>query len=324
MDSVGSSPLVTIAIPTHNRADGYLRLALESALAQAYEPLEIVVADNCSTDDTPRLVRSYGDRRIRYVRHRSPLRPNDNFNFCVEAARGRYLLLLHDDDLVDADFVASCIAATANRTEPGIVRTGTRIIDARGTIIGESPNAVGGLPTADFFLAWFADRTGLYLCSTLYSTEKLRAIGGFRSRHNLFQDDMATVTLAARHGRVDVRDVKASFRVHGGELTGAAKVRSWCEDSLELLERMCELVPARQRAVVRARGTRFFASVNYSRAARIGAAKHRAAGFAAVYRFFGWRHPPSLRLLIQGTRLHAELRRVKRRVLRRPEWIAEV
>lgn len=322
MDSASKAPLVTIAIPTYNRAEGYLRSALESALAQTYRPLEVIVADNCSTDGTTALVQGYCDPRIRYFRHETPLAPNDNFNFCVAAARGRYMLLLHDDDLVDPDFAAACMAAASEAPEVGIVRTGTRIIDSKGTVVREAPNPAQGLTTAELFDAWFKDRIGLYLCSTLYNTEKLRAIGGFHSRHNLFQDDVATVTLAARHGHADIPGVKASFRVHGGELTNAARLRSWCEDSLDLLEQMCGLVPDERREETRRRGMRFFAAANYARAARVAGVRARLSAFLTVYRCFGHRYPPSARMLVQGTRLHAGLRRMKRRALRQPEWVA--
>lgn len=319
-----TSPMVTIAIPTYNRADGYFPLALESALGQTYQDLEVVVADNCSSDQTPELVGRYDDARLRYLRHAEPLRPNDNFNFCVEQARGRYLLLLHDDDIIDSDFVEACMAAAHGGADIGVIRTGTRIIDYKGVVVREAPNTAGGLSTTDFFLAWFDSLIAFYMCSTVYNVPALRALGGFRSRHNLFQDGIATMTLAARQGRIDVPDVKASFRVHGAELTGTAKVRNWCEDSIELLERMCALVPDDRKRLVRKRGMRFFARVNYGRAARIVDPRARTAAFLLVLRFFGYRHPPPVRQMLSGTRLHAELRRLKRRLLGRPEWLADV
>ena len=60
---VNMSKLVTIGIPTFNRANGYLRYALESAIAQTYRNLEIIVSDNCSYDDTEAVVRHYRDPR---------------------------------------------------------------------------------------------------------------------------------------------------------------------------------------------------------------------------------------------------------------------
>lgn len=59
-------PLVTIAIPTYTRADGYLPGATDSALAQTYIPLEILISDNCSTEGTDESFRS-GERAAHRV-----------------------------------------------------------------------------------------------------------------------------------------------------------------------------------------------------------------------------------------------------------------
>ena len=78
-----NKPLVTIAIPTYNRADGYLRDALKSAMNQTYENIEIVVSDNCSPDNTEDYIKGIDDPRIRYFRQKEGILPNDNFNFCL-------------------------------------------------------------------------------------------------------------------------------------------------------------------------------------------------------------------------------------------------
>ena len=314
-------PLVTIAIPTYNRAATYLPVALGSALAQRYAPLEVLVSDNCSTDGTEAFVRGRSDERLRYVRHARALTPNENFNFCLAQARGAYFQLLHDDDAIDPDFVSACLERVGYRTDVGVIRTGVRVIDARGHPLGAVRNEVVGMSTSDFFLAWFEGRTALYLANTLYQTGYLRNLGGFQSRHNLFQDGLATVRLAARHGRADVPDVLASFRVHAGELTRAARVREWCEDSLEVLDAMCREVGEREPEI-RERGRRFFATVNYRRAAQLRPLRERLSQLAFVFRFFGGRYLPPGRLLLQSTAFYRGLRNLKRRVLGRPQWAA--
>jgi len=54
-----AQPLVTIAIPTYNRAGSFLRQALESALKQTYKNVEIIVSDNCSSDNTETLIKIF-------------------------------------------------------------------------------------------------------------------------------------------------------------------------------------------------------------------------------------------------------------------------
>ena len=237
-----TKPLVTIGIPTYNRANTYLRTAVESALSQTYVNIEIVVSDNYSEDDTEMVVREFCDDRIRYHRHNKNIGPNNNFNFCLEMARGDYFLLLHDDDLIDSDFIDACMKAVDYSTEFGIIRTGTRLIDSEGVIKKEILNLASCTSTEEFFMDWFTSKTAFYLCSTLFNTKKLKIIGGFESPNNLFQDVFAEVRLASEYGHAEVIGVKASFREHAEERTFLVKIEAWCEDSLALVELMCSLV----------------------------------------------------------------------------------
>ena len=74
-------PFVTIAIPTYNRARSYLPVAVEAARAQSYPLLEIIVADNASSDDTAGFMQSIGDLRLRYLRHPFNIGANRNYNY---------------------------------------------------------------------------------------------------------------------------------------------------------------------------------------------------------------------------------------------------
>jgi len=287
-------PLVTIAIPTYNRSGGYLREALASALAQRYEPLEIVVVDNASTDATGAYVASVADERVRYVRNATNLGVVGNFNACLEHARGAYFLLLHDDDHIDADFVESCVGAIerdARDEPPGVVRTGTRVIDANGDVQSERINAARIGTVADLAFSWFDSKTSLYFCSTLYHTQSLREAGGFTSRRDLYIDVAAVLRIAAVRHVLDVPDVKASFRRHGGNNGNAQTIEAWCDDSHFLLELMCDLSPERSEELL-AKGRMYFSSNNYSRVARLDSFLNRITSYWVVYRSFGFRASP--------------------------------
>ena len=306
-------PLVTIAIPTYNRADGYLREALASAMNQTYQNIEIIVSDNCSTDNTERFVKGISDPRLRYFRHNKNIGANNNFNYCLEQANGDYFLLLQDDDMIDNDFVEVCMTDANHSNDTGIIRTGTRVIDSEGKVIAEPTNNVVGLSTEEFFLGWFAGKTVLYLCSTLFHTKRLKEVGGFTSKRNLFQDVMAEVQLVARYGRIDIRDIKASFRRHHGEMTFAVKVRDWCEDSLELLDVMCNLA-SENKALIRSEGMRFFSKLNYKRASAVKSPVGRFIAYMTVFKIFNYKYlPPPVRRFIYQNPLSLFVRNKKRR-----------
>ena len=288
-----SRPLVTIAIPTYNRAAFSLSHALRCALAQTYSNLEILVSDNCSTDDTEDVVRGFDDVRIRYVRQAQNIGANNNFNYCINEARGVYFLLFHDDDMIDPDLVDTCMTAARDAETVGLVRTGTRLIDANGVTLAEYPNRVGGLSTTDFILGWFAGRTALYLCSTLFHRWSLAEVGGLASKHNLFQDVGAEMRVAARFGRIDVPAVKASFRMHANVMYPEAKIGQWCEDSLELLGILCELIPSADRACVHDRGTRYFCNKMYIYASRLPSQVARLRTYWRIFGTFGYAYSPA-------------------------------
>lgn len=301
-----ASPLVSIGIPTYNRADSYLGETLRSALAQTYPNLEIIVGDNGSTDQTEELMAGFSDPRLHYFRHSKTVTANENYNSCLERAKGSYFLLLHDDDIVDADFIQVSMDATEGSESLGIIRTGTRIIDGDGRVRREVPNEAMGLDTTGFFLSWFSGKTALYLCSTLYNTHQLKAVGGFRSKRNLFDDVVPLLQLAAKDGRVDVRDVKASFRRHDDNRGSSQDVANWSDDSLHVLDLMCDLVPE-DSAIIRREGLRFFSRKSYRGARRIESRYQRARAYLRIYREFGYTYSP-LRFLFP--RYVGRLRRV--------------
>lgn len=96
------NPTLTIAIPTYNRAvylDECLS-ALQRALPQSSDKLEILILDNDSTDDTGLVVSQYQNKmRIRYIKHDVNIGPDENFKKCIAEADGEYVWIFGDDDV---------------------------------------------------------------------------------------------------------------------------------------------------------------------------------------------------------------------------------
>ncbi len=101
-------PLLSISIPTYNRSL-YLAELLECLVPQlAAESLaELIVSDNASTDDTEAMVAGFRARGLncRYLRNPENIGPDANFLQCLELARGKYVWVLGDDDLLAPDTV---------------------------------------------------------------------------------------------------------------------------------------------------------------------------------------------------------------------------
>ena len=286
-------PLVTIGIPTYNRADSYLKQAIQSAVDQTYPNIEIIVSDNCSTDHTEALVRSFNDSRIRYFKQSRNIGMLNNSNFCVEEAKGAYFLQLHDDDLIDPDYVSVCMKAVNHDTNVGIILTGVRVINEAGHVICEETNKADGCSTTDFILKWFKHEVPLYLCCTLHNTRRLKELGGYKSKTNLYEDCVALFLLAGKFGRKDIHDAKASFRRHSQNSGSTVQIKDWCADSLYLLEIMCNLA-GDKKELVRTTGMRYFCRVNYNyiRSRNISSQIERWSSYWFVYKTFDYIYSP--------------------------------
>jgi glycosyltransferase involved in cell wall biosynthesis len=103
-------PSVSVVIPTYERAE-YLRVALESVLAQTFTDFEVTVHDNASPTDPTPLVTSYGDPRVRVRRNRHNVGLFRNIVLAGAAARGKYIATLHDDDAWKPNFLARMVGA---------------------------------------------------------------------------------------------------------------------------------------------------------------------------------------------------------------------
>ena len=86
-------PLVSICIPTYNRA-GMIGRAIESALGQTHRNIEVIVVDNASSDNTDAIVAAYSDKRLTYIKNERNLGLFGNFNRCIELATGKFLHIL--------------------------------------------------------------------------------------------------------------------------------------------------------------------------------------------------------------------------------------
>jgi glycosyltransferase involved in cell wall biosynthesis len=120
-------------MPVRN-GERYLRQSLDSLLSQTHGDLEIVIADNASTDATEEICRSYAqrDERVRYVRNRQDYGVVNNFNTVFRLSRGRYFKWAGHDDVCEPEFLARCVAVL--EADPSVVLACSRIdaIDESG------------------------------------------------------------------------------------------------------------------------------------------------------------------------------------------------
>ncbi len=282
-------PLVTIAIPTYNRADKFLKKTLERAVNQTYKNIEILVSDNCSTDHTPDIIESFSDIRIKFFRQKENLGAFGNWNFLLKEAKGDYFHMYHDDDAIDPDFIETCVKGAGFRKNLALIMTGSRVIDGNDKVLRENRNMMDGSPVEDLILNWYRGNVNVFFCSTLFGTEILKNTGGFEDKYNHYIDVAAQFKCMSAGKRVDVPDVKASFRKHEGSISSVAKIKDWCEDSTELLN-LCISIASSNKIEIKKEGLQRSAKNMYMYSSSAENKKQRLKAFWTVYKYFDYKY----------------------------------
>lgn len=120
-------PLVSVVIPTLNRCRTLLETIDSVRNQRTTFPFEIVVIDNCSTDETESVLSGPGFEDITYVRHPSRISRVSNFMFAFRAARGAYVSILYDDEVMfQGNLQAKAEVLEAYPEVVAVVSSGTR------------------------------------------------------------------------------------------------------------------------------------------------------------------------------------------------------
>jgi hypothetical protein len=213
----GSGLAVDIVIDNYNYA-AFLGAAIESALAQTHERVEVIVVDDGSTDGSRELLATY-EGRVEVV-----LKENGGqasaFNAGIECSRGDVVVFLDADDLLHPETAAR--AATAFAADRALVKLQCRMdtIDASGRSTGAiKPPPHLPLPNGDVRRAELAfpfDLTWLAMSANAFRAEALRRILPIPEQSYRICADWYLVHLTALLGPVaSLEQVGASYRVHG-------------------------------------------------------------------------------------------------------------
>jgi glycosyltransferase involved in cell wall biosynthesis len=128
-----SKPLLTIAIPTYNRARylGELLAALFDQLVP--EPrVELLISDNASPDETPSVIREYQERglQLRNIRNEINIGPDANFLQCFEQSQGKYVWIFGDDDILVPGGLAAILSHLERRVYDLVYLSSFPLVDS--------------------------------------------------------------------------------------------------------------------------------------------------------------------------------------------------
>jgi glycosyltransferase involved in cell wall biosynthesis len=215
---MSANPMVSIIINNYNYAH-YLPAAIDSALQQSYHPIEVIVVDDGSTDNSTQIIAGYGEQ-VRPVLNENGGQASA-FNAGFAASHGELVMYLDADDLLLPQAVAA--VTHCYRQDPGVTRIQFKmqVIDAEGRATGETkPSPHVPVPAGDIrrqALAFPFDLPWLPTSGNAFPADYLRKVMPVPVEdYGRVCADYYLVHMAPLFGRVAFLDkVCACYRVHG-------------------------------------------------------------------------------------------------------------
>lgn len=127
---------VSVCLPVFNGAR-FLRAAIESVVGQSFVDFELVVCDDCSTDGSFEIASEFAgrDRRVKLVRNEANLGLFQNYNRCIELARGDYLKPFAQDDVLHPEMLAETVRVLDSHQDVALVSTAKQWVSAEGGVL---------------------------------------------------------------------------------------------------------------------------------------------------------------------------------------------
>lgn len=205
-------PLITLAIPNFNYGR-YLDKCITSALDQAGEDVEILISDNCSTDNSWEIINKYSDQRLKIWQQTRNIGLFPNWNNLLENASGKYFKLLQSDDWLEPEFIEglrSSVNGSSNHKVLAIIN-GYRIMaeGIKSSKLSELITPINDEIKPEFIvgLDYMSTFKSLnYSMPTLnaLNTDVLKSIGGYRPEDAMRADSIAfaKVVTSDRLGKI--------------------------------------------------------------------------------------------------------------------------
>ena len=130
-----NQPLVSIVMPVFN-AGVALEACLQSVFEQEFEDWELVVMDDCSTDNSLEFLRSISDPRVRVYQNINNVGPGATRNFLISKARGEFLVLQDADDLMAPNRITLQLDALIRYPNVDLIGTNMTLISDDGSVSG--------------------------------------------------------------------------------------------------------------------------------------------------------------------------------------------
>jgi hypothetical protein len=299
-------PRWSVVIPVYNRTE-YLAQALGSVLVQdpGVERMQVCLVDNSSVAiDWSASLSPAQLARVELHRNPRTLPVHENWNRCIELARGTLVHLLHDDDWVEPDFYRCVEQMRSESPEAGMFAVRSFEVDAAGIIEHVTRNCLDSRAVSRDLRAFFP-RNPLQCPGVVVQRFAYEALGGFRGDMGYVIDLEMWIRIVASFGIRFSHRILSSYRVSAGN--GTHVVRQTGQNLRDLLA-FSQLITARHPEL---QAVDWRAHLLAFARAQEASCRQQGEGSAAAHaRRFWFQHAtPARRLLRHCQELYAVLAR---------------
>lgn len=183
-DTSGTPPRVSILMATYNGVR-FVRQSIGSLLAQTFRDFELIVVDDCSTDDTIAVLAGIDDRRLKVYRNATNLGVVASRNRCVALAMGEYIAMQDHDDLSLPTRLARQVAFLDENPSIVLVATAANVLN--GNEIRSPRRPIRSSPA---LIAWLLLIANPLVCSSImFRAATARRLGTFMRSDYTYADD---------------------------------------------------------------------------------------------------------------------------------------
>jgi glycosyltransferase involved in cell wall biosynthesis len=225
----GTRCLWSVMIPTYNAKPAYLEEVLRGVLEQdpGREVMQIEIVDDCSADGGPAgLVRQIAGDRVAVHREPRNLGLAGVWNLCIQRARGQWIHILHQDDVVLPDFYKRLTTGCLSDTKPGLAYCRHAFIDDEGRRMDLSELDAEKTGILNDALQHLACRQRIQTPAVVVRRSAYEALGGFRP-DLAFTLDWEMWCRIAKHYPVWYEpSVLACYRIHSSAVTSRLRLEA--------------------------------------------------------------------------------------------------
>ncbi len=232
-----SPPLVSVLIPAYNPR--YFEECLASAVTQTYRTLEILIGDDCPSEEIASIARKFEhDPRVHYHYNRPALGSFQNYLHLLARARGEYVKFLNDDDVLHPECIERMVRCMEEHPDVTLVTSYRQLIDADGRLLLPTMETahllfedarVSGQALGDFLLSTRINRIGepttvLFRKRDLQHVQPhLFSLGG--QPIHWISDVVMWLNLLSRGDAIYLADSLSSFRRHAEQESAHPQAR---------------------------------------------------------------------------------------------------